>query len=46
MALLTVVMVHEKTRPEGRRLVPVTGIALLATASVVLLASAHGAGVL
>jgi len=46
MALLTAVMVHEKTRPEGRRLVPVTGLALLATASVVLLASAYGAGVL
>jgi predicted metal-binding membrane protein len=45
MALLTVVMVHEKTRPEGRRMVPVSGLALLATASVVLLASAYGAGV-
>jgi predicted metal-binding membrane protein len=34
MALLTAVMVHEKTRPAGRRAVPVTGAALLAAASV------------
>jgi predicted metal-binding membrane protein len=33
MGLLTAVMVHEKTRPLGRRAVPVTGIALLAAAS-------------
>ena len=30
MALLTALMVHEKTRPAGRRAVPVTGVALLA----------------
>ena len=29
MALLTTLMVHEKTRPAGRRAVPVTGVALL-----------------
>jgi predicted metal-binding membrane protein len=34
MALLTAVMMHEKTRPAGRRAVPVTGAALLAAASV------------
>ena len=36
MALLTAVMIHEKTRPAGARAVPVTGVALLAAASVVL----------
>jgi predicted metal-binding membrane protein len=36
MALLTALMIHEKTRPSGRRAVPVTGIALLAAASTVL----------
>jgi predicted metal-binding membrane protein len=36
MALLTALMVHEKTRPAGRRAVPVTGVALLAVASTVL----------
>jgi predicted metal-binding membrane protein len=40
MALLTALMVHEKTRPSGRRAVPVTGVALLAAASTVL---AYGA---
>jgi predicted metal-binding membrane protein len=44
MALLTGLMVHEKTRPAGRRAVPVTGVALLATASVVLIASAYANG--
>lgn len=44
MALLTAVMVHEKTRPAGRRAVPVTGVALLGLASVVTLLSAYGAG--
>jgi predicted metal-binding membrane protein len=43
MALLTVVMVHEKTRPAGRRAVPVTGVALLGLASMVLLYSAYEA---
>ena len=37
MALLTALMVHEKTRPAGRRAVPVTGVALLGVASIVLL---------
>jgi predicted metal-binding membrane protein len=46
MALLTAIMVHEKTRPAGRRVVPVTGVALLATASVVLLYSAYASGAL
>jgi predicted metal-binding membrane protein len=32
MALLTAVMVHEKTHPVGRRAVPVAGVALLASA--------------
>jgi predicted metal-binding membrane protein len=40
MALLTALMVHEKTRPAGRRAVPVTGVTLLALASVVLAYSA------
>jgi predicted metal-binding membrane protein len=43
MALLTALMVHEKTRPAGRRVVPVTGVALLAVASVMLAYSAYGA---
>jgi predicted metal-binding membrane protein len=46
MALLTALMVHEKTQPAGRRTVPVTGVALLAMASIVLLASAHANGAL
>jgi len=46
MALLTAVMVHEKTHPAGRRAVPVAGVTLLATASVVLLASAYVNGAL
>jgi predicted metal-binding membrane protein len=37
MALLTAVMVHEKTRPLGARAVPVTGVALLAAGSTALL---------
>ena len=44
MALLTVLMVHEKTRPTGRRVVPVTGLALLGMSSTVLLYSAYAAG--
>ena len=44
MALLTAVMVHEKIRPAGDRVVPVTGVSLLALASVVLLYSAYQAG--
>jgi hypothetical protein len=41
MALLTALMVHEKSRPAGRRAVPVTGVTLLAVASVVLTYSAY-----
>ena len=44
MALLTGVMIHEKTRPLGARAVPVTGAALLGTASLVLIWSAYAAG--
>ena len=33
MGALTAVMVHEKTRPLGREMVPVTGVALLGLAS-------------
>jgi predicted metal-binding membrane protein len=44
MALLTALMVHEKTRPAGRRTVPVTGVALLGLSSVTLLWSAYAAG--
>ena len=44
MALLTALMVHEKTRPAGRRAVPVTGIMLLAASATVLLYSAYAAG--
>jgi predicted metal-binding membrane protein len=43
MALLTALMVHEKIRPAGRRAVPVTGVALLGLASIVLLYSAFAA---
>jgi predicted metal-binding membrane protein len=44
MALLTTLMVHEKTHPAGRRAVPVTGVALLGLSSIVLLYSAYAAG--
>jgi predicted metal-binding membrane protein len=44
MALLTALMVHEKTRPTGARAVPVSGVALLGAASIVLLYSAYAAG--
>ena len=40
MAVLTALMVYEKTQPSGARSVPVTGISLLGAASVVLLYSA------
>lgn len=46
MAVFTFLMVHEKTRPLGARAVPVTGIALLGAASVVLVYSAYNAGAL
>jgi predicted metal-binding membrane protein len=45
MAALTGLMIHEKTRPSGARAVPVTGVALLAAASVVLAYGAAAAGV-
>jgi predicted metal-binding membrane protein len=40
MAALTALMVHEKTRPAGARAVPVTGAALLALGSTLLLLGA------
>jgi predicted metal-binding membrane protein len=46
MALLTAVMVHEKTHPAGRRGYGNSCMALLATASIALLASAQVNGVL
>jgi len=46
MAVLTALMVHEKTLPLGARAVPITGIALLGVASVTLLYSAYTAGAL
>jgi predicted metal-binding membrane protein len=46
MALLTAVMVHEKTRPLGARAVPVTGVALLGAGSTTLLYSAYATGAL
>jgi hypothetical protein len=36
-------MVHEKTRPIGRAAVPVAGVAVLGTASIVLLYGAYSA---
>ena len=44
MALLTALMVHEKTRPKGAKAVPVSGVALLGAASIVLMYSAYAAG--
>jgi predicted metal-binding membrane protein len=44
MALLTLLMVHEKTRPSGARAVPVTGVTLLALASVTFLYGTTAAG--
>jgi predicted metal-binding membrane protein len=43
MAVLTALMVWEKTRPSGARSVPVTGVALLGAASIVLMYSAYAA---
>lgn len=45
MAVLTAVMVHEKTRAGGRASVPVTGLALLGAAAAVWAYSAQTAGV-
>ena len=36
MAMLTLVMVHEKTQPAGRRVVPATGVMLLAMAALAM----------
>jgi predicted metal-binding membrane protein len=44
MALLTALMVHEKTRPMGAKAIPVSGVALLGAASIVLMYSAYAAG--
>jgi predicted metal-binding membrane protein len=44
MALLTTLMVHEKTRPSGQRTVPITGAVLLALGSTLLLWGAYAAG--
>jgi hypothetical protein len=41
MALLTALMVHEKTRPTGARTVPLTGVTLLALGTTLFL---YGAG--
>jgi predicted metal-binding membrane protein len=46
MAAMTALMVHEKTRPAGRRGVPVTGAALLGLAAIVLPWSAYTSGAL
>jgi predicted metal-binding membrane protein len=46
MALLTSLMVHEKTRPTGARTVPLTGAVLLAASSVVVLYGASASGAL
>ena len=40
MALLTALMVHEKTRPAGARTVPLTGATLLALGTTLLLSQA------
>ena len=45
MAVLTGVMVHEKTRPLGNRTVPITGATLFGIASIVFLYSAYENGV-
>jgi predicted metal-binding membrane protein len=43
MALLTALMIHEKTRPTGAKAVPVTGATLLALGTTLLLAGASTA---
>jgi predicted metal-binding membrane protein len=45
MAVLTALMVHEKTRPSGARTVPVTGAALLAMGSTLMLWGAYANGI-
>ena len=44
MALLTAVMVLEKTHPIGRRLAPVIGTALIGFSSLVLAYGAYASG--
>jgi predicted metal-binding membrane protein len=44
MAALTAVMVHEKTRPSGARVVPLTGAVLLAAGSTLMLWGAYANG--
>jgi predicted metal-binding membrane protein len=44
MAALTALMVHEKTRPSGATTVPLTGVALLAVGSTLLLWAAYANG--
>jgi predicted metal-binding membrane protein len=46
MAALTGLMVHEKTRPAGDRMVPLTGVVLLAVGSTLLLWAAYANGVI
>jgi predicted metal-binding membrane protein len=46
MAVLALVMLHERTSAAGRRAVPVTGVALLGIAAVLLPFNAWAAGVL
>ena len=45
MAVLTALMVHEKTRPTGARTVPLTGVILLAMGSTLMLWAAYANGV-
>ena len=40
MAMLTTLMVYEKTQPRGRRVVPVAGTTLFATALMIAVYSA------
>jgi predicted metal-binding membrane protein len=44
MAVLTALMVHEKTRPSGARTVPLTGTILLAAGSTLMLWAAYANG--
>jgi predicted metal-binding membrane protein len=44
MAALTALMVHEKTRPSGAQTVPLTGVALLAAGSTLMLWAAYANG--
>ena len=46
MAALTALTVHEKTRPSGKRTVPLTGALLLAAGSTLLLWAAYSNGAL